>query len=318
MILVTGGLGFIGSNFVNLWLDGKLPIIDTSEVTILDKLTYASDAINLAKFRSDARVNVIIGDVCDERKVNELVEKSNGIIHFAAESHVDNSISSPREFINTNIVGTFNLLQSAAKYGKRIIYVSTDEVYGSISAGEATEESKLNPSSPYSASKAAGDLLALSFFQTFNTDVIITRCVNNFGTHQNEEKLIPTIVSSILKGKKIPIYGSGTNIRNWIDVEDHSRGIASCFVRGESGEIYNFGTQEYLSNLEVCRLFLNYAGASESQIAFVKDRKGHDFRYAVNSAKSREKLDWKPRYSLTQKAGEIFEWYAKNLGAKIN
>jgi len=315
MLLVTGGLGFIGSNFVHSYLAGKLPMSGNGGIAILDKLTYAANKQNLLGLEFDSRLSLVIGDVCDAELVDDLVKKSTGIIHFAAESHVDRSILTPKSFVDTNILGTFNLLESATRHKKRIVYVSTDEVYGSIKVGEANEDSNLCPSSPYSASKAAGDLLALSYFRTFNTDVVITRCVNNFGIRQNIEKFIPTVINSIYQGIKIPVYGSGTNIRNWIDVDDHCTGLALSYENGESGEVYNFGTEEYLSNVEVCRLFLNYAGKSVDQIEFVEDRKGHDFRYAVDSSKSQVKLNWTPRFRLSERVSEIFEWYA---GAKFS
>jgi dTDP-glucose 4,6-dehydratase len=310
MILVTGGLGFIGSNFVCMGLEGLLPEVEGQDFIILDNQTYAGRITNLGVHGSNPRINIINGDIRNEELVDNLVKEASEIIHFAAESHVDRSIEVPDIFIQTNIVGTGNLIKSADGWKKRLVVVSTDEVYGSLNKGEAKEEDTLNPSSPYSASKAAGDLLALSFFKTFGTDVVITRSTNNYGRNQHEEKFLPTVISRIINGERIPIYGNGRNIRNWIHVEDHCRGIASVLKFGISGEIYNFGTADYYENLQICEILLAHRGQSLGKISFVKDRRGHDFRYGVNSEKARTQLNWKPENNFMDTVENLFNWYS--------
>lgn len=309
MLLVTGGLGFIGSNFVTMALEGKLIGLETSEITILDNYSYAASLGNLGVHVSDNKLQIIKGDVRDTFLVNQLVRESECVIHFAAESHVDRSIEGPDVFVETNILGTTNLVNASEKWKKRVLVVSTDEVYGSLGEGEAHEDSNLNPSSPYSASKASADLVALSFYKTFGTDVVITRSANNYGPNQHNEKFIPTVIKSIKTGNPIPIYGNGKNIRNWIHVEDHCSGIAAALHNGKSGEIYNFGTSEYLENLEICKLFLDHANEDYSRISFVEDRKGHDFRYGVNSMKARERLYWKTVHNFSDSVEDLFNSY---------
>lgn len=310
MILVTGGLGFIGSNFVRMALMNQLNDLDTSSILVLDSATYASDRNNLKEFIGCQSLKIVEGDICNAKIVDELVKEVSSIVHFAAESHVDRSIVDPDIFVRTNVLGTFNLLRAAEKYGRRILYVSTDEVYGSLDNTEATEDYPLRPSSPYSSTKAAGDLLCLAYYKTYGADVVITRSANNYGRNQNQEKLIPTMISAISRNLPIPIYGDGKNVRNWIHVEDHCRGIAKALFDGRSGEIYNFGTDEYFENIELCKLFLNFKKVSDSVIQFRPDRKGHDLRYGVSSEKAKRELDWKPKISLSESLGDLFTWYS--------
>jgi dTDP-glucose 4,6-dehydratase len=309
MLLVTGGLGFIGSKFVTMALEGKLGGLESSEIAILDNHSYAANLENLGTLVSHQKLQVINGDVRNASLVDQLVSDSDCVIHFAAESHVDRSIEGPSVFIETNILGTTNLVNASEKWKKRILVVSTDEVYGSLDEGEANEDSILNPSSPYSASKSSADLVALSYYKTFGTDVVITRSANNYGPNQHNEKFIPTVIKSIKTGNPIPIYGNGKNVRNWIHVEDHCSGIALALDKGKSGEIYNFGTEEYLENLEICKLFLDYVNEDYSRISFVEDRKGHDFRYGVNSMKARKSLGWKTVHNFNDSVEELFNSY---------
>lgn len=309
MILVTGGLGFIGSNFISMALAGVFPELSSDEFIILDSQTYAGRIENLGHYAQNPKLKIVIGNICDQRLVDELVQDSSSVIHFAAESHVDRSISGPDIFTQTNIVGTNTLLKSADKWGKRLVIVSTDEVYGSLSSGEATENSSMNPSSPYSASKAAGDLLALSYNKTFGTDIVITRSANNYGENQHEEKFLPTVVRRIVRGERVPVYGNGKNIRNWIHVEDHCRGIIKAWKLGKSGEIYNFSTTDYYENLEICEILLKSRNLSLDRVEFVVDRKGHDFRYGINSDKARNELGWISEHNFLDTVDKLFEWY---------
>lgn len=311
MILVTGGLGFIGSNFVSMALQGRLSGFERAEIVILDNFSYAGKVGNLGVHATNPRLQIIKGDVRDTSLVNKLVRDSEIVIHFAAESHVDRSIEGPDIFIDTNIMGTTNMVKAAEMSKKRILIVSTDEVYGSLEEGEADENSTLRPSSPYSASKASADLVALSYQKTFGTDVVITRSANNYGRNQHSEKFIPTVIKCIKNGVPIPVYGNGKNIRNWIHVEDHCIGISIAARKGRSGEIYNFGTSEYFENLEICKLFLNYTNQNHLQIRHVQDRKGHDFRYGVDSTKARVELGWKPNHNFKSSLEELFESYSE-------
>ena len=255
-------------------------------------------------------MEIVKGDVRDSILTSELVSRASKVVHFAAESHVDRSIVGPGIFIDTNIIGTSNMVSAADKWGKRLVIVSTDEVYGSLQQGEADENSNLNPSSPYSASKAAADLMAISYQKTFGTDVVITRSANNYGRNQHSEKFIPTVIKSINQNLPIPLYGNGRNIRNWIHVEDHCLGIAMALEKGKSGEIYNFGTSEYLENIEICEILLAYKKDSFSRIEFVADRKGHDFRYGINSEKASNLLGWQPIHNFRDSLESLFECYA--------
>ena len=309
MILVTGGLGFIGSNFVRMFLLGKFPELKNSKVVVLDLQTYAGKLSNLAEFIESKDLEIVIGDICDGVLVDGLVEKCDLIVHFAAESHVDRSITGPDVFVRTNVLGTNTLLRSASKWSKRILIVSTDEVYGSLENEDATESYPLHPSSPYSASKASSDLLGLAYFNTYGTDMIITRSANNYGMNQDREKLIPLAITKILENQKIPVYGTGLNVRNWLHVEDHCNGIYAALIRGKAGEIFNFGSTDYLKNLEICELLLDYAGKKYDELEFVSDRKGHDFRYGIDYEKACSQLGWKPEHKISDSVAKLFEWY---------
>jgi dTDP-glucose 4,6-dehydratase len=309
-ILVTGGCGFIGSNFIR-YLLGKQ---QSATIFNLDKLTYAGNPANLRDISSDGRYRFIHGDICDPVLVKDLLqrEKIRTIIHFAAESHVDRSISDASDFIRTNVLGTFTLLDAAlSAHVDRFIHISTDEVYGSTRKGSFRETDPLNPSSPYSSSKASSDLIARSYCITHGLPVLITRCTNNYGPYQYPEKLIPLFVTNLLEGKKIPVYGTGKNVRDWIHVLDHCRAIDCVLDQGTPGEIYNIGSDNEQSNIDITRMILNALGKDESCIEYVKDRPGHDFRYSLDSSKLRS-LGWKPEYSFEQGLRDTVEWYTAN------
>lgn len=293
-IIVTGGAGFIGSRFVALLLSNDLPGFEDWDITVLDALTYAGNYRNIAKYEENKRFKFIHGNILDASVVEDSVRNSDGIINFAAETHVDRSITSPREFIETNYLGVANILQSIHNYSKRFLQISTDEVYGSIPDGFSLESDTLNPSSPYSASKAAADLLVHSYKRTFDSDVLITRCSNNYGPNQFPEKIIPFFIKLLKEGKQIPVYGSGLNSRDWIHVDDHCKAINLVFHHGRPGEIYNVGDVDHLTNLELVEIILNTFSFGKEKIQFVEDRLGHDFRYAINSNKIRSELDWRP------------------------
>lgn len=294
-ILVTGGAGFIGSHFINKFHKKY-------NITVIDSMTYAASLDNISPefFMGD---NFFPKDICYTDSYEFIIRDGNfdAIINFAAESHVDNSIESPSKFTLSNVVGTQNLLDLARKYKiKKFIQVSTDEVYGHLEKNDEpfTEETPLNPRSPYSATKASADLLVLSYVNTYGMNASITRCSNNFGENQHEEKLIPKIVKNALENNKIPIYGKGQNIRDWIYVEDHIDGIEKVLLKGKKGEVYNFGGNSEISNIELCEKILLIMGKKNSLIEFVTDRLGHDFRYAIDYTKSTKELGWKPKYSL--------------------
>jgi len=282
--LVTGGAGFIGSNYVRMLLSDQLGPVDS--VKVLDKLTYAGSLENLKQIFDDPRFTFIQGDVCDPKLVSACVDEGVVIVHFAAESHVDRSISGPSEFIMTNVLGTQVLLSAAVKKkAKTFLHISTDEVYGSVENGSSVETDPLLPNSPYSASKAASDMLVRSYVQTYGLDARVTRCCNNYGPNQYPEKFIPLAIKNLKEGKKISVYGDGMNIREWIHVEDHCSGIQTVINFGSKGEIYNIGSGEELSNLELAQLLLKNNPTQDSGISFVQDRKGHDLRYSVDSTK---------------------------------
>ncbi len=310
-ILVTGGAGFIGSAFV------RLVVTETAwEVVNLDKLTYAGNLENLTAVESEDRYRFVQGDITDAAAVNALVAaaKPDAIVHFAAESHVDRSILSPEPVIQTNLLGTFRLLE-AARLNKtpRFLHVSTDEVYGSLPAPEeATEKFPLQPSSPYSASKAGSDMLALSYFVTFRLPVVVTRASNNYGPYQFPEKLIPLMIANALEDRPLPVYGDGMQIRDWLYVDDHCRGILAVLDKGREGEIYNIGGNRSLPNLEVIRKLLALVGRPESLIEYVKDRPGHDRRYALSSEKILRETGWRPRVDFDTGLARTIEWYRAN------
>jgi len=307
---VTGGAGFIGSNFVE-YLFENVPKI--TGVTIFDKFTYAANSKNYEKFLTDPRLKVIKGDVCDLSLLENSMSNHDFVIHFAAESHVDRSIDDAAVFIQTNVLGTFNVLEASRKTNiKTVIHVSTDEVYGSLAEGSADETYPLLPNSPYAASKAASDLLARSYFVTHGLDVRTTRCCNNYGKFQYPEKVIPVIINSIQTGKKIPIYGDGSNVREWIHVENHCKGILEVLKHGNPGEIYNIGTGIRMSNLYLATLILQLMGESIDKISSVVDRQGHDFRYALNSEKI-QNLGFTPSMDLNGQLKSVIDWYKQNV-----
>ncbi|WP_048065329.1 dTDP-glucose 4,6-dehydratase [Methanosarcina acetivorans] len=307
-MLVTGGCGFIGSNFIRYMLK-KYP---DYQIVNLDKLTYAENFANLRDIENKPNYFFVKGDICDPASVNEVMTKVDQVVHFAAESHVDRSIEDGSVFVRTNVLGTNTLLQSAlANKIKKFIHVSTDEVYGSAMEGSFTEMDNLNPSSPYSSSKASSDLLAKSYHTTYGLPVCITRCTNNFGPYQYPEKLIPFFISRLMEGKKVPVYGTGLNIRDWIYVEDHCSAVDFILHNGKSGEIYNIDGGNELTNLEITHRLLKMLGKDESSIEYVEDRKGHDFRYSLDGGKL-EKMGWKPQYDFDTALEQTDSWYVEN------
>ena len=311
-VLVTGAAGFIGSNFVRMISSGHIQGIST--VKVLDKLTYAGVQSNLDPAMGFSGYSFFHGDICDSALVNSLLEDIDAVINFAAESHVDRSITGASDFVNANIVGVQVLLDAIKASGRdiRFLQVSTDEVYGSIESGSWTEEFPLQPNSPYSASKASGELLARAYHKTHGMDVVITRCSNNYGTHHFPEKLIPLFITNLLEGKKVPVYGAGLNIRDWLHVDDHCRGIYKVLMGGRSGEVYNIGGGRELNNLEITHLILESMGADESSIEYVEDRKGHDLRYSVDWTKINRELGYEPQVKFEAGLKDTIQWYRDN------
>jgi dTDP-glucose 4,6-dehydratase len=309
-IVVTGAAGFIGSHFVRHVLADQTQIFD---VTAVDSLTYAGNLRNLEDLIGLPRFQFVKGDICNPNLPHEIFKDADTVLNFAAESHVDRSIESSATFIKTNIEGTHNLLNLALKYGvPKYLQVSTDEVYGSISEGSWDETFPLLPNSPYAASKASADLVVRSFNKTHGIHTNVTRCSNNFGTHQYPEKLIPVIIRKILAGQQIPIYGDGQNRRDWLHVLDHCRGIRSVMMGGTSGGVYNIGGGTEFSNLDLVRKIIQIMGASENLISFVADRKGHDFRYSVSFKKIEEELGYKPIEGIDDSLVRVVDWYIQN------
>jgi dTDP-glucose 4,6-dehydratase len=303
--LITGGAGFIGSNFIRHVLEDE----PDATVTNLDTMTYAGVPATVAELEELPAHTFIKGDIRDADLVDEVVPGHDVIVHFAAESHVDRSIAGPTVFLETNVVGTGVLLEAAHRHQvPRFMHVSTDEVYGSIGEGFAPETAPLDPSSPYSSSKASSDLLALSYATTYGYDVMVTRCTNNYGPYQFPEKVIPLFVTNLLEGKKVPLYGDGRNERDWLHVDDHNAALHFLVDQGASGEIYNIGADAQLSNLELTHRILDAVGADESMIENVPDRLGHDLRYAVDSSKLRS-LGWAPRHDFSERLDETVDWY---------
>ncbi len=307
-ILVTGGAGFIGSNFVRHMLKKE----KKESITVLDSLTYASNPGAIKEFSKNKKFKFVKGDIRDARKVSSLMKRADVVVNFAAETHVDRSIMGPEIFTLTNVAGTTALLEAARKHGvKKFIQISTDEVYGSIKKGKAKENDGLNPTSPYSSSKASADLIALSYYKTFGLPVVVTRSSNNFGPYQHPEKFIPLFITNALENKKVPLYGSGRNIRNWIYVEDNCEALRLVIKKGRFGNVYNIGGRTEKKNIDIARIILSLAGADKGLLKKVKDRPAHDFRYALSSAKI-IKLGWKPKYSFKQAMGATIKWYAEN------
>ncbi len=329
-LLITGGCGFIGSYFIKYLLNKY----DDIKIINLDKLTYASDLDNLQEVKEDARYKFIKGDICDENLVQKIFteEKINGVVHFAAESHVDRSIFGPKVFVNTNIVGTFVLLYSAYKawldsnfqYKKEFTdsvfyHISTDEVYGSLGeTGSFTEEDKYKPNSPYSASKASSDLIVRSFYKTYGLNTIVSNCSNNYGIFQHDEKFIPTIIRNAIKGSKIPIYGNGENVRDWLHVEDHCRAVELLYNEADFGSFYNIGGGEEFSNIDIVNLICEKLNTTyprkdgkhyKEQISFVEDRQGHDFRYSIDPSKIQKDFKFFPEKNFKDSLEELLKHY---------
>ncbi len=311
-ILVTGGAGFIGSNFIHILIDqGKYEVIN------VDILTYAGNLENLKSVEASPNYSFYKVDITDQKQIEEVFEKERPdlVVNFAAESHVDRSIMSPSIFIDTNIKGTLTLLEASKKYSiKRFLQVSTDEVYGSLGkTGYFTENTPLATNSPYSATKAGADLICRSYQKTFGMDIVITRCSNNYGPYQFPEKLIPLMIFNAVNDKKLPVYGDGMNIRDWIHVEDHCRGIIRVLEKGESGEIYNIGGNNEEANIDIVKKILKTVGKTEDLITFVKDRLGHDRRYAIDAAKMKKQLNWEPEISFNDGLKDTISWYLDNM-----
>lgn len=310
-ILVTGGAGFIGSNFIHYWLKNN----PEDEITNLDALTYAGNRENLADIEDNPKYNFIQGDICDASLVSETVKGKDLIVHFAAETHVDRSIAKAADFIKTNVEGTMNLLEAARKHGGiRFHHISTDEVFGQLSPKDPPffENTPYNPSSPYSASKAGADHLVRSYYHTHNLPITISNCSNNYGPYQFPEKLIPLFVTNLIEGKKVPVYGKGKNIRDWIQVDDHNRGVELIIQKGKIGETYCLGGGNELSNLEITRKILKIMDKGEEKIEYVEDRPGHDFRYAIDYSKVQRELGWEPEFDFEEGLEKTVEWYQKN------
>jgi dTDP-glucose 4,6-dehydratase len=311
-LLITGGAGFIGSNFARMIGASKLS--GYSEITVLDKLTYAGVRSNLDNLNDFPKFRFVHGDVCDFALVQNLLNTVDAVVNFAAESHVDRSISDSKEFILTNILGVQVLLEAIRTHSRRIrfVQISTDEVYGSIEKGSWTENSAILPNSPYSATKAGGELLASAYQRTYDLDVIITRSSNNYGIHQFPEKMIPLFITNLIDNKKIPIYGSGDNVRDWLSVDDHCRGIHLALLNGIAGQIYNIGGGTELTNIQVAKLILRILGKDEKLIEYVEDRKGHDFRYSIDCSKIQNELGYKSQTLFEDGLLNTINWYTAN------
>ena len=309
-ILVTGGAGFIGSNFVRRIIDGTYS--GFSAVTVLDKLTYAGTLTNLSELPVDS-FKFVKGDICDSELVGRLVNEHDLVVNFAAESHVDRSINGARDFVVTNVLGTQTLLDAVkASNVQTYLQVSTDEVYGSIEKGSWPETDPLLPNSPYAASKASSDLVCRSYFKTHGLDIRVTRCSNNYGRNQFPEKVIPLFVTNLIDNKKVPIYGSGLNVRDWLHVDDHCLGIYLALTKGEAGEIYNIGGGTELTNFDLTKKILSLMGRDESSISYVDDRKGHDIRYSVDVSKISRELGYAPQMNWEAGLRETINWYFEN------
>ena len=311
-IIVTGGCGFIGSNFVHYVVNNHPEV---EHITVLDKLTYAGNKANLAGLPTD-RVELVVGDICDKELVDHLVSKADAVVHYAAESHNDNSLQNPDPFIQTNIVGTYTLIQACHKYDVRFHHISTDEVYGDLPLDRPdlffTETTPIHTSSPYSSSKAGADLLVLAYYRTYGLPITISRCSNNYGPYQYPEKLIPLMIINALHDKPLPVYGDGQNVRDWLYVEDHCRAIDLIIHKGTAGEVYNVGGHNEMKNIDIVKLICQELGKPESLIHFVKDRKGHDRRYAIDPAKIHNELGWLPETKLVDGIRKTIRWYLEN------
>lgn len=312
-ILVTGGAGFIGSNFIHYWLK-KYP---DDKIVNLDVLTYAGNLENLSDIENNKNYQFVKGDICDAALVDEIVKGVDLIVHFAAESHVDRSIQNSSDFIRTNVEGT-RVLLDAAKHngGVRFHHISTDEVFGSLKTGDPkfNEHTPYDPRSPYSASKAASDHLARAYCHTHKLPITISNCTNNYGPYQFPEKLIPLFITNLMEGKKVPVYGEGKNIRDWIYVDDHNAGVDAIIHKGKIGETYCLGGGNELTNLEITKKILELMNKGEEMIKYVADRPGHDFRYAMDIARAKDELGWEPKMDFSQGLTKTVEWYKNNEG----
>ncbi len=312
-VLVTGGAGFIGSHYVRQALSGEYAALRDAEIVVLDKLTYAGSRSNLDPVADSPRLRFVRGDICDPAVVTEVMAGVDLVVHFAAESHVDRSILGAADFVLTNVLGTQTLLQAALDAGVgRFVHVSTDEVYGSIEQGSWSEDHVLEPNSPYSASKASSDLVARSFHRTYGLPVCITRCSNNYGPYQFPEKVIPLFVTNLLDGKPVPLYGDGLNVRDWLHVDDHCRGIQLVAENGRPGEIYNIGGGTELTNRELTERLLAAVGVGWEMVERVEDRKGHDRRYSVDITKISRELGYSPKVDFESGLADTVRWYADN------
>ncbi|NLT26855.1 MAG: dTDP-glucose 4,6-dehydratase [Microbacteriaceae bacterium] len=309
-LLVTGGAGFIGSNFARMAVDDRLPGIEGAEVIVLDALTYSGNLANLDPIKDSPRYEFVHGDIRDTALLDELMPRVDGVVHFAAESHVDRSVRDASIFVETNVLGTQRLLDAALKHGvDRFVHVSTDEVYGSIEEGEWTEEWPLEPNSPYAASKAGSDLIARSYHRTHGMNLSITRCSNNYGPYHFPEKLIPLFVTNLMDDKHVPLYGTGENVRDWLHVDDHCRGIALVYAKGGAGDVYNIGGGTQLTNVEITKKILELMGKDWSYVDHVEDRKGHDLRYCVDITKIENELGYTPQVPFEQGLADVVQWY---------
>ncbi len=309
-LLVTGGAGFMGSNFIHYILK-KYP---EYEVINLDKLTYAGNLKNLSDIENNPNYRFVKGDICDANIINELVPQVDAVINYAAETHVDRSILAPQEFAQTDVIGTLTILNSIRENGNkvRLVQISTDEVFGSIEDGKFTESSPFEPNSPYAASKAGGDLMCRAFWVTYKTPVIVTHSCNFYGPFHYPEKLIPLAITNLLEGKKVPVYGDGKQVREWIYTQDHCSAVDTILHKGVEGEVYNIGTEREFENIDIVKRILDVLGMNEGFIEYVKDRPGHDRRYSLDTSKLRNELGWKPEIEFDQGIKDTVEWFKNN------
>jgi len=307
-VLVTGGLGFIGSNFI-LHLAKIHP---DANITNVDAEFVGSNMMNLNQLKGKKNYQYVKGDICNQKLMDRLISKADVVFNFAAESHVDRSITNPRAFVDSNIIGVHTILESIRKYKTKLVHISTDEVFGSLKKGSADENYVFKPSSPYSSTKAAAELLAKSYWATYDADILITRCTNNFGPRQFPEKLIPKTIIMAIKEREIPIFGTGKNIRDWIYVDDHCDAVMTVFKKGRSGESYNIAGHNELTNNYIVEKILKTLGKSKKLMKYVSDRPGHDFRYSLNSTRIQRELGWKPKYTFEKGISITIDWYLHN------
>jgi dTDP-glucose 4,6-dehydratase len=309
-LLVTGGLGFIGSNFIRDALSEYL----ATEIINVDKVGVGANPENLKGIEKSGNYQLVRGDISNRRLINQIVKEVDAVVHFAAETHVDRSIADPEAFVGSNILGTFALLEAIRTLNDAVkcVHISTDEIYGDVLEGSSSELDRLNPSNPYSATKASADMLCLAYHRTYGLDVKITRCTNNFGPYQFPEKMIPKTVIRAVKNLPIPVYGTGTNVRDWIYVLDHCKAISLVLSKGKPGEIYNISSKNELPNIKVAKEILRLLDKPEDLVMFVEDRPGHDLRYSLDSSKIRSELGWKPRYKFSSALKETVKWYVEN------